>query len=890
MNDSSNICLHCCLPKGRPGGCDICGGHAPGVEVEGHPMFLTPGTILREQYLIGRVLGFGGFGVTYLGLDLGLNMRVAIKEFLPTGENLAARHTDRLTVAPYPGKAKESFAYGLKKFIEEGRALARFTNHPNVVSVLSFFEAHGTAYLVMLFLEGMPLDDHLKKRGGRLNESESVQIITMVLDGLKVVHKQGLLHRDISPDNIFLASEGQVQLIDFGSARAAIGRQSTNISKIVKAGYSPLEQYRTEALEGAFTDIYATGATLYRMVTGVQPPEAMDRIKDDPLVDPSEIPGVIVSKKMARLLMKALSMESDGRFQSAQDMLGAMWGADPLPDEAEIEESDSEVEERIQDDEIDIGEIEEETEIADDADVEEDSDEESEESESDSDFPPRPPEKKWKKKLFVGFLGLIALVCSAYFVWTTYEPKGPCGDLTTSGCVDFAGDQYENGEYEEALKLVYAAPYVYYTARDSYFLAADVGKEWPTKKTFGCWREEDCVSLAFWRFDRGTMDSFKGLNTLRRLCDEGNGGACHALGLVFWDRKKELDLARSAFKRANELGDLNGIGAYGMFLREVDKKVEEGMRLLKAACDRGNKAACEDRGCGLVEDKQFDEAKKMFEMSCDGGHFQGCMWLADLTKKRDGWIPAKPIFRKACKRGESSSCNHFAYGVEHEEKDWAAAKPYYRKACDGGTSNGCHNLALGIENKEKDWAGARPFYAKACDGGEMAGCNALAYGIEFEEKDWAAAKPYYKKACDGGDMSGCNNLGYGLRHDESNWAAAKPFLEKACNGGNASGCRNYAAGLLKEENDWQAAKPVFKKTCDDGDMHYCNEFAFNLRKRESNWPLARKYYEKACGGGKMLSCFNVGIVLKQKGEDLGEARRFLKRACDGGYEDACEHI
>jgi serine/threonine protein kinase len=319
--DVNNICLHCCLPKGRQGSCETCGG----IDVEAHPMFLPPGTILRDQYLIGRVLGHGGFGVTYLGLDQNLQMRVAIKEFLPTGENLASRHTDRLTVAPYPGKAEEDFEYGLKKFIEEGRALARFANHPNIVTVLNFFEAHGTAYLVMLFLDGQSLYGHLEEKGGRLEEAEAVQITTMVLDGLKAVHAQGLLHRDISPDNIFLTEEGQVQLIDFGSARAAIGRKSTNISKIVKKGYSPFELYRAKATEGPFTDIYAVGATLYHMLAGECPPEATDRVQEDPLVPLCEVPSLNVSRTLSETISKALAMNPGDRFQDVPSMIEVLF-------------------------------------------------------------------------------------------------------------------------------------------------------------------------------------------------------------------------------------------------------------------------------------------------------------------------------------------------------------------------------------------------------------------------------------------------------------------------------------------------------------------------------------------------------------------------------------
>jgi formylglycine-generating enzyme required for sulfatase activity/serine/threonine protein kinase len=330
LKSPDHYCLYCCLPKGRTAGCEVCGPGATGKDVEAHPMFLPPGTILEKKYLIGRVLGFGGFGVTYLALDINLDMRVAIKEYLPTGENLASRHTDRLTVAPYPGKAEDNFAYGLQKFIEEGRALAQFTNHPNVVSVLNFFEAHGTAYLVMSFIEGLSLDDHLKNRGGRLPEAEAVQITTMILDGLKAVHKRGLLHRDISPDNVFLTEEGQVQLIDFGSARAAIGRHSTNISKIVKAGYSPFEQYRTEAREAEYTDLYAVGATLYRMLTGRKPPAATDRQHADTLADPGNLVEEVASSNTGRIVLKALAMSPEDRFQSAAEMLAALW-PDPTP-------------------------------------------------------------------------------------------------------------------------------------------------------------------------------------------------------------------------------------------------------------------------------------------------------------------------------------------------------------------------------------------------------------------------------------------------------------------------------------------------------------------------------------------------------------------------------
>ncbi len=319
---AKKYCLYCCREKNRPSGCEFCGPEAAGQEVETHPVFLTPGTTLENKYLIGRVLGHGGFGITYLGLDLNLQMRVAIKEYMP--RDFATRNPGDSTIIPYSGQATENFIYGMNKFIEEGRILARFADHPNIVSVMNFFEANDTAYLVMPYLEGSNLLDFIKSKGGRLPEAEAVQIITMVLDGLRAVHDAKLLHRDVKPTNIFLTRDGKIQLVDFGSARRALGEHSATLSKIVSDGYSPFEQYTQNAKEGSWTDIYAVSATLFHLLSGKKPPPAGERIGGKKF-EPSKIlfdNGI--SESISDAVEKGISLRPPDRFQTVQEMVGAL--------------------------------------------------------------------------------------------------------------------------------------------------------------------------------------------------------------------------------------------------------------------------------------------------------------------------------------------------------------------------------------------------------------------------------------------------------------------------------------------------------------------------------------------------------------------------------------
>jgi serine/threonine protein kinase len=286
-------------------------------------MYLSQGHELNNRYVIESVLGHGGFGITYAAHDKTLDVRVAIKEYLP--RQLATRGEGQTQVSVFTGEARQQYDYGLRKFLEEARSVARFANHPNVVSARDYFEENGTAYMVMEYVEGVTLKEYLEKKGGRISFEEARGIMMPVMDALREVHQAGMLHRDISPDNIYITTAGQVKVIDFGAARYFAGEQSKSLSVILKSGYAPEEQYRSSGKQGAWTDVYGTGATLYRLISGKTPPDALDRLHHDTLKPPSNL-GILIPRQAEQALLKGLSVAAKNRFSTIEQFQGALLG------------------------------------------------------------------------------------------------------------------------------------------------------------------------------------------------------------------------------------------------------------------------------------------------------------------------------------------------------------------------------------------------------------------------------------------------------------------------------------------------------------------------------------------------------------------------------------
>ena len=276
-----------------------------------------------HEYRVEETLGIGGFGLTYLATDSNLNLKVAIKEYLPG--DLAQRSDDQ-SVQPKSESSSESFKWGLSRFLDESRTLASF-RHPNIVRVLRFFEANSTAYMVMEFVAGQALGEWIRTRRP-LEQSALLAIATPLLDGLEVIHRTGYLHRDIKPGNVFIREDGSPVLLDFGSARTA--SSGTERTAIVTPGYAPIEQYHSQGRQGPWSDLYAFGGVLYWMIVGKRPVEAVARVRQDML--PPAVQVADRSRYSMELLTAvdwALVSHEEERPQSVAEFRSALCG--PVP-------------------------------------------------------------------------------------------------------------------------------------------------------------------------------------------------------------------------------------------------------------------------------------------------------------------------------------------------------------------------------------------------------------------------------------------------------------------------------------------------------------------------------------------------------------------------------
>lgn len=315
------MCPDCFGSNIKDGICGDCGFNTTEYVWEDYQLPLF--TVIGGKYIIGRAIGEGGFGITYTAYNKELNAKYAVKEYYPaeiSGRGFSS--PDGMTIYPFSGYDDE-FSKGLERFEREAKQLAQFDGMEGIVNVKDYITENGTGYIFMEFVSGKSLETHLTEQGGRVSFLEASEILKPVISALSQLHKKGLIHRDISPDNIIISEKSGPILIDFGASRNYSDEKSMSV--IVKYGYAPFEQYSRHGGQGPWTDVYAVSAVLYRMITGKKPPDSVARIQDSAELTPLSELCDDVPPACEAAIMKGLAVNKEDRLQSMDELYKVLY-------------------------------------------------------------------------------------------------------------------------------------------------------------------------------------------------------------------------------------------------------------------------------------------------------------------------------------------------------------------------------------------------------------------------------------------------------------------------------------------------------------------------------------------------------------------------------------
>ncbi len=324
LRNNRNICLYCFGDLDEKRVCRACGRRDN--DEPALPHHLARRTVLKKRYLIDRSIGEGGFGITYVAWDLQTSTKVAIKEYYPSGYVSRDPRSSRVIINSKQNHAPSN--RGLKRFIDEAKNLSGLKKLNGIVTAHDFFSDNNTAYLVMEYLDGISLKKYIKRKG-KLDCNTVLKILKPVIYSLSEVHAAGLIHRDISPDNILITKTNEVKLIDFGASKTA-NPDGQSVSIVLKQGFAPEEQYRLHGEQGPWTDIYALAVTVYYCITGQVPPESIQRMYDDTIQPPSAL-GAKITKRQENALMNALAVFAKDRTQSVDELIESLYDEDENP-------------------------------------------------------------------------------------------------------------------------------------------------------------------------------------------------------------------------------------------------------------------------------------------------------------------------------------------------------------------------------------------------------------------------------------------------------------------------------------------------------------------------------------------------------------------------------
>lgn len=317
-------CVGCMKPLTAEGRCAYCGLQQD--KYRPIPRCLRPGMCLRDRYVLGRVLGEGSFGISYIAWDCLLDTVVAIKEYFPA--SLVSRHISEededTNVYIYEKRESQKYQESLKKYLGEAKSLSAYYDLDGIVSVRDFFYTNNTAYIVMGYVDGISVKEYVEKNGP-IEGEKFLRMLEPVIQSLAKVHQTGVLHRDISPDNMLLTRDEKLVLIDFGAARKENINMTRSMTVVFKRGFSPEEQYRTRGQQGAWTDVYALCATAYYALTGKAPDESIQRVLEDDMPSLTEMTDVDLPMRQKRAFMKGMTVDFHHRYQTMDELYQGLY-------------------------------------------------------------------------------------------------------------------------------------------------------------------------------------------------------------------------------------------------------------------------------------------------------------------------------------------------------------------------------------------------------------------------------------------------------------------------------------------------------------------------------------------------------------------------------------
>ena len=878
---------------------------------------LPQGCVLRD-YTIEEVLGHGGFGIVYKARHNELDHVVAIKEYLPS--ELAVR--EGATIRAKSAESEAHFADGLRRFREEAKALIEFQQHPSIVDCREFFRANGTAYLVMEYVEGLPLSELLWQReaaGQPFTESDVLAIAIPLAQGLAHIHRAGVTHRDIKPANILVRrSDQQPVLIDFGAAKQAVAEHSRSLAPYTE-GYAALEQVADGEL-GPWTDVYGFGAVLWRMVAGGnrpwEPPNpvkvesranAQLRKADDPLSTATELGAGRFAEQLLEMIDECLQLQDIERIRECDQVVQALSRSG-----AESQQPAMTGQQAEGDHDLDL---------------------------------PDPVSEVGRTGRFLGgrlWKGVGVAAALAVAVALAALALIPRDEDTAT--LERWGFSVETEPATAAVALL-SGPEEYrpgmLLAPGRYRVEVSASgfvtrREWVAhSKPETVHRvalepiqgaEPQTVETPSDAAEEAAIDSTAAEpeHEASEVPNAGEPAADDSPVVPVHERTDTDDGSQSvglpsATPLVVDKYDDNNVDHLYAYLaaQSVSKyrcrdKDDAEYEKLESGCREGNWDSCSELGfcleLGYGARGNGARAAELYVHACEGGDALNCFRAAARYSRGQG-VPqdrdrAAKLYDRACDLGVTDSdlpgtdgCIKLALMYENGEGlpvDHARAAELYRKGCDHGDGRACFNLAVKHAEGEGvplDYSRAAELYRESCDRASN-GCNnlgvlyATGHGVPL---DRARAAELYRRSCDGGgvDGKGCYNLAYSHLRGEGvsqDRARAMELFRSACNSGSAEGCM-----ILKTPESKQFG-------CDGGDAESCFDLALLYDKGEGvgqDHARAAKLYEQACNGGDARGCMYLGLAYSE-GEgvpqDHARAAQFYQQACDRGLVGACYNL